>query len=496
VVWGIATQYLYQVLLMAIQVLVAPLLLKSKGSASLGGYAAIMQFVSYLALLDLGFTGTLGRYLSQSFSDESDGRKRFINFFNIGRWYLFSVCFVSGLVIAFSSLILPQSMGLNGSIKTDAIHALLILAVWYSIKFYFTMFYIALYASHQMKIGNICLTIGMVVRFSLTILFIRLNYGITGIVIANVSGDFSAALLQMIFFKIKFPFIRFSWRVYNKAIFKELFSFGINTFMINIAARIVQSSTTFVAGIMLGAIAAAHYYSMSSSVFIVFTFISVITFNLLPSMNEMVSKGNFAELRKIYISAFRLNMTLLIPSFMGFLLFHQYVTTLWVGSAQYEGFYYTVILNFYLIVITISNYNENVIIVLGNIKWYGRLQIISTVIGLSLSIAGAHFWGLKGVVAGNLITISPAGLYAFYRLLKQMDLKFSLHTFMPPLRFILIVTFITSGMLILQNKGWLKITIVEVIGIALIFGLLIIFEGIEKERRRQFTDFFLKLFKR
>ncbi len=496
-VWGIATQYLYQILLMALQVLVAPMLLKSdvSGGKLLGGYASLMQFVGYLTLLDLGFSDTLSRYLSKSFYDLSEGRKKFINIFNIGRWYLFSVCFIMGLAIAASSSYFPESIHLRGPLKEDVVHAMLILAMWYCVRFYFTMFNIVLYATQQMKTANICLTIGVVIRFTLVMLFIKFNYGITGIVMANVIGDFSAALLQMIFFKIKYPSIKFSWRIYDKSVFKELFTFGINALLINISTRIVLASTTIISGIMLGTVEAGNYYSMSTSIFIVFTFVNMIMYNLLPSMIEMIATNKMDDFRRTYVSTFKLKMTLLIPAFLGLLLFHQYITVLWVGKAHYEGFYYTIILSFYLIIVTISSYNENVLIILGNIKWYSRLQIISTIIGLLFTIAGGYLWGLKGIVSGNLIAITPVVIYVFLRLLKQINVRFSFFSFMPPIRFIVFLIILTLAIFVLQNKLG-KINLKEVLFTALLFILLIFFEGIDKERRLQLSGEFLKKIKR
>ena len=421
-------------------IMIAPILIKNGGSASLGGYAAIMQFVGYLTLLDFGFSSTLSRYLAQSYNDVSDGRKKFINIFNIGRWYLFFTCALMGIIIAVLSFIIPGSIGLVGGLKHDAQNAMLILACWYGVRFYFTMFNIVLYATQNMKIANICLTCGIVLRFFLTLLFVKLHYNITGIVAANVIGDFSAAFAQMIYFKVKNRGIKFSWRIYDKSVFRQLFTFGANSFLINIATRAFQGSTTFITGIMIGAVMAAHYYSMVTPPLIIFTFVNLIMYNLLPGLNEMLAKGEWDTLRSTYLNTLKIKITILVAAFFGILLFHKFITIIWVGKAQYEGFYYTAIFALYMIVVTIGSFNENILIVLGTIKWYARLQLVVTIAGILLTILCGHFFALKGIVLANLLVLTPTVIYVFYRLSKQLEIQKRIREGIPSLNYLLFIS--------------------------------------------------------
>ena len=485
-IWGLVTQGIFQITFMVLQIVIAPLLIKSGGAASLGSYAAIMQFVGYLTLLDLGFSSTLTRYLSQSYNDTTDGRKSFINIFNIGRWYLFGACFLMGVVLASLSFVIPESIGLKGEIKYDAQRAMLILAGWYCIRFYFTMFNIVLYATQNMKVANICLTGGIIFRFFLTILFVKLHYNITGIVAANVIGDFSAAFAQMIYFKRKNREIKFSWRIYDKSVFKQLFGFGVNSFLINIATRAFQSSTTFITGILVGAVAAAHYYSMITPAMIIFTFINLIMYNLLPGMNEMVAKGEWETLRKTYLDTLKLKLTILFAAFWGLLLFHRFITVLWVGSAQYEGFYFTAIFACYMVVVTIGSFNENVLIVLGTIKWYARLQITVSVLGILLTLGCGYLYGLKGIVLANLVVLTPTVLYVFYRLAKQLEILNRVRQGIPPIKYLVVVSLVSIAIFFAEKNIVGKINnILLLVGTAVTFLIIMWFTSLEHSQRVQ-----------
>ena len=471
---------------MILQIVIAPLLIRNGGAASLGGYAAIMQFVGYLTLLDLGFTSMLSRYLSQSYNDLNDGRRKFINIFNIGRWYLFCACLLMGTILAILSFIIPEAIGLKGSLRHDATNAMLILALWYSVRFYFTMFNIVLYATQNMKIANICLTVGIIIRFVLTLLFVKLHYNITGIIIANIIGDFLAAFAQMVYFKIKNPTITFSWKIYDKTVFKQLFSFGIDSFLINIATRAFQSSTTFITGIVVGAVAAAHYYSMVTPPMMIFTYVNLIMYNLLPGMNEMVAREEWDILRNTYLFTLKLKITLLIAAFFGLLIFHKFIVVLWVGKAQYEGFYFTIVLSIYMAVVTIGSLNENVLIVLGTIKWYARLQMVVTILGISFTIAGGYLYGLKGIVLANLFFLAPTVIYVFYKLAKQLNIVSRLNEVLPSYKYLLLIG--GASFLIYRADSILidKIDrILLLIFTAVLFAIIMWFTGVEKNQRQQ-----------
>ena len=482
---GLLTQGLFQITFMVLQITIAPLLIKNGGSASLGGYASIMQIVGYLTLLDLGFTSMLSRYLSQSFNDPVDGKKKFINIFNIGRWYLFVACAIMGLIIALLSFILPSSLGLKGYLQTDARNAMIILAIWYCIRYYFTMFNIVLYATQNMKVANICLTIGICLRFILTLIFIKLHYGITGIVLANVIGDFLAAFSQMIYFKVKNPDIKFSWKIYDKSVFKQLFSFGIDSFLINIATRAFQSSTVFIAGIMVGAVSAGHYYSMVTPPMMMFTYINLIMYNLLPGMNEMVIKEEWETLRNLYLQTLKSKITILIAAFWGLILFHKYIVLVWVGPSQYEGFYFTILLAFYMAVVTLASLNENVLIVLGTIRWYARLQVCITIAGLLLTVLGGYFFGLKGIVLGNLIVLTPSSCYVFYRLAKQLEILNRLKEALPSLKYTFIISAVSVLILMADERVAGKMHLVLLMFTAITYLLILWFTGFNAEQRKQ-----------
>ena len=71
--------------LVILQTVLTPAILKIAGQEVLGAYSIVMQIIGYGLILDFGLGVALSRYLSQSFGDNDKGTK-FIKIFNIGRY--------------------------------------------------------------------------------------------------------------------------------------------------------------------------------------------------------------------------------------------------------------------------------------------------------------------------------------------------------------------------------------------------------------------------
>jgi O-antigen/teichoic acid export membrane protein len=159
---------------------------------------------------------------------------------------------------------------------------------------------------------------------------------------------------------------------------------------------------------------------------------------------------------------------------------------LWVGSAQYEGLFYTIVLSFYMIVVTIGSFNENVLIVLGTIKWYSRMQIVVTIVGILLTIVCGYFFSLKGIVLANLCVLTPVVIYVFSRLIKQLQIQKRLAEALPSIKYVIAISaaaiLIYFGEMFIHGK---LNTIILLISTGAFFALIMWFTGVDKNQRIQ-----------
>ena len=112
--------------------------------------------------------------------------------------------------------------------------------------------------------------------------------------------------------------------------------------------------------------------------------------------------------------------------------------------------------------------------------------------GLIITVTAGHYFQLKGIVAGNLIAIIPVAIYSFYRLIKIIGIKDNFSEFLPNRTYIILLVVITIILLYAQFGLLIKVNILQLLITALLFVILVLFVGIEKEQR----VILLKVFKK
>ena len=91
---GTVTSLVQFGVLVVLQTVLTPVVLKIAGQEVLGAYSIVMQIIGYGLILDFGLGVALSRYLSQSFGYNDKGTK-FTKIFNIApkpctSWFAFS----------------------------------------------------------------------------------------------------------------------------------------------------------------------------------------------------------------------------------------------------------------------------------------------------------------------------------------------------------------------------------------------------------------------
>src|ERR1700747_3063546 len=118
-------QYISQILM---QALLAPVVLRLAGREALGAYAAIMQTLGFLALVDVAHSWSLERFLGQSIG-LPDGGARFRRVFTTARSLLLISNTVFAILTLIFSLYITRLFHLSPGIALQARHALYVIAV-------------------------------------------------------------------------------------------------------------------------------------------------------------------------------------------------------------------------------------------------------------------------------------------------------------------------------------------------------------------------------
>lgn len=405
-----------------LQVILTPLILKIAGQEVLGAYSIIMQIVGYGILLDLGFSVALSRFLSQTFGLNDQGN-RFTEIFTIGRVFLLLTNLVFATLIFLVALKIGDVIVASESIISQARFALYFLSAWTIVRTPLALYNHGLMATQNMAAANIIAIIGNMSRLLLSLILVYTGFGLIGLIAANILSEALTFAIQMKYFKKKYPNYSFGWRVADNKLFKEIFSFGVKYWGVNLAGVLFLGSDSIIVGNLYGASAASVFYTTKIPAFLAFQFIFRLSDNAAPAANELFSQGNLDALKAAYLKIMRYSLLLAIPLSIGIIGFNEAVITAWVGAVQYAGNIMSLAMAAFVLTQVVNHINAMITLAAGDMRRWSAVSIWTSLMSLVLSYWLGKMFGMQWVMVAIALMDIPNVIFLFKRSLTGLKLS-------------------------------------------------------------------------
>lgn len=406
---------------MLLQAFLAPLVLRLAGQETLGAYALLMQVVGYLAMLDLGFSVTLNRYLAQA-NGYDDGGRRLSDVLSTARTFLFGAnVLISALTLLFA-LKVDAFFSLSPQVATQAQWGLVLLAAWGIVKIPWTVFGIGLNATQDLAAYNFIGIVGNASRLLLSLGLVFSGGGLVGLMLANVLAEMLSTIMYTVRFRRLNPSLTPFWGIPDRQLFREMIGFGAQAFLINIAWRLVYYTDNIVVGYLYGAAAVSIYYTTQMPTSIGFNIVNRLSDNASPAVNELYAREEAETLRNSYLRLHRFTLLLVLPLAAGLCLLNRSLITLWVGERQYAGDLMTYALAAFALLITVSHASLTFVFASGKIRTLGLVSVLEGVTNLGLSLWLGRRIGLAGVMVATVIANVPTTSYLLAVSLRALGL--------------------------------------------------------------------------
>jgi O-antigen/teichoic acid export membrane protein len=405
---GYCINVLQLLLYMALQGLLAPLILKFAGVSTLGAYGAVMQIVAYYSILDYSLSMTLSRNLAQS--QEGDVA-RFRAIFTTGRTcLLFSGC-ASAVVAVLIAGPFVTLLRLPPAVARDATLALYLLAGWFILRTPVAAYDAALMATQNLATAHTITGIQNVARALGSLTAVLLGFGLVGMVSAAIFADLAAGSLYRRNFTGLYPDHAPAWGLPDSALLKIMLSFTVHALAIQLATMLTFASGQLMAGYLAGAVGVSIIYTNQLPAQMAYSLILRLADNASPAINELKGKGEVAALRQAFFRIHRLTLNLSIPLAFGILLFNRTLISRWVGPAQYGGALMSAALAALTVVVSIEHVNVVFAMAMGREKTVARFAAVEAALALALSCLFGRMWGVGGIPAGITVAILPKTFY-------------------------------------------------------------------------------------
>jgi O-antigen/teichoic acid export membrane protein len=412
-------QYTAQIL---IQILLAPIVLKVAGRETLGAYAAIMQTLSFLALVDIAHSWSLERFLAQAVGT-NDGGARFRHVFTTARSMLLVTNVVfAGLVFIFSMFI-RRLFHLTPDIAIEARHALYVIAIWSIVRTPLAAYFNALIATQDMAAANMIAALQTTGRGIASLLFVLAGGGLFGLMLAGITVEAGAALLYRVRFRRLNPTLMPGWGIPDKPLFREMLAFGGHAMFLNIGNMLMFTSGNTIAGMTAGAANASSFYTSQMPTSTAYNMVLRLSDSATPAINELFGKGEMERLKRALKRLTRFLLLMSLPLGLGVFLYNHDLVVAWVGERQYVGELLTVSLAIFCVTISIQRVAIVYSFVFG---WMRLLTVTALVQGLAnfgLAFLFEREFGLGGITLALVLVQLPQSFLLWRKISKTFNLN-------------------------------------------------------------------------
>ncbi|HEX3435183.1 MAG TPA: hypothetical protein VHT24_00330 [Pseudacidobacterium sp.] len=480
-----------------VQILLAPVVLRMAGRETLGAYAAIVQTLGFIAVVDIVGAWSLERFLGQSIGLD-DGGLRFRCIFTTARTvFLFCNTLFATLVLVFSFFI-ERLFHLSPAVAHQAHYALYVISVWAIVRTPLAAYQNASTATQDMAASNLIATGGGIARTVASLVFVLLGGGLFGLMLSGslVEG------LSYFFFRMRFkkmnPHLMPRWGIPDKALLKEMLGFGGYAFVLNLGNSLVFSSGNMIAGMTHGAAVASSFYTTQMPTVTSLNMMMRLPDSSAPAINELWGRREVEKLRSTLHRILRLLLALTLPLATGVLLFNQDVVITWVGPKQYAGTLLTASLAAFCIIVAIQRMAITYSFVFGWMRLLTTTALIQGAANFGLAFYLAKQLGLGGITLALVIVVLPQTIILWHRIGRFLEVNVTgllggcVTRSLIPLGCAAVCSFLVHRMVVIGQRHFLAL-LAEMLAFTLVYAVLayplVLFEHDRTEVKRYLRSF-------
>ena len=401
IIRGIYLNYLYLFVGLILSFVLTPIILQHLGQSAYGLWVVFGSIVGYFGLLDFGMNTATIKYTSEYHArNEQDNLNKYIStvlimFIFIGI-FIILVCF--GLTPFIPGLFnIPKDLISVGRI------AFLIMGVNVALELVGATFGNMLYGYQRVDVWKTFCLIRASANASFTIIFLRLGFGLIGVVVASFLSILILISLYLLFMRHSNYETVIDPRLADVNTLKKIAPYSIRSFVLSLTSQILYYTDNIVIGIFLGASLVTMYSIAYRLCFLATYIFSIITQTMFPTFTKLYTIGDIDGLKSLYLKTVRISVVIMVPIglFLGF--FGHSFINLWVGEEHFVGINVLLVLIFMDFLHSFGTPPGLLLQALGKNKTFVFSEILNAGLNLLLSIILVRRIGLMGVALGTLI---------------------------------------------------------------------------------------------
>ncbi len=412
---GVASGYVMLAVTAVSGLASVPVALHYLSKEQFGLWALMWTLLSYLNLVDLGMSGSIARLLID-FKDDRDGG-HYGSLIKTG-WL---VLLTQGLIVLATGLIFANSftqlMAIPAHLQPEFIQLIKlqcgVVALGYAVRIFGHL----LTAHQRMDLANYAGTLAPLVNLAALWVCFYFGFGVFSIVWATLCATLANAAVQGIACEMWgfFP-RRGGWGTTSWTLFKEIFNYGRDLFLISLGVQVILGSQTMIITRLLG-LENATAWNVGTRTFVILReAIGRVIFSPLSAFSEMMVRGERTRLHDRYRSLVVLVASLSVFMGVSFALCNGvFVTVLTSGRIAWPPLN-DLLLGIWLVVLSVQSCHSSLIMTTKQIRFMRFVFFIEGAIYVVLAVLTVTRGGLPALIACSVCcTTLFSGIYGAWR---------------------------------------------------------------------------------
>lgn len=401
IIRGIHVYYIHLIFSFVYTLILTPIILKYLGKAEYGIWAIFNSVVAYFMLFDLGMTNSVAKYTSEY---RAIGQEKKLS--SLISSILTIFLFISALVVIVTIGLTPfiaRIFNISQDLIGKAQVTFFIMGLNIALLLIGGVFGNIIYGMQRVDVWKAFSIVNLLVNAALTILFLRLGFGLVGVAIATIFGTIVLISLYLIFLRCSKAKLFIHPGLVKTKLIKEVAPYSLRTFVLGVTCRGCYFTSNIIIGLFLGVSAVAPYEVAFKVCFLPTFLFSVISTTFFPHFSRLYALKDINSLRGLYLKLTKISLAIIAPVILFLIFWGRSFINLWVGKENFVGmsaFMVLVAMDFFHALGTSS---VMLLQSIGKNRALMYSELANVVLNLSLSILLIRQIGILGIPLGMLL---------------------------------------------------------------------------------------------
>lgn len=402
---GALLSYIYLALTFAVGIFYTPILLNFLGESEYGVYSVANSAIAFLAILDLGFSQTMIRYVSRCKAlKDKTGEQKLNGMFLLMYSGIAVVALIAGTILFFNlDVVFQRGFTPAETVQLKIIFVILLINLVVS-------FPLGIYSSIiSANEGFFYLKFVNIISFALThtAILLALFMGYKSVMMAVITTTVSIALklITAVYGTSRYR-VRFIFRGFDRTLLREVFLFSFFIFLNIVIDQLYSNTDKFILGALCSS-AMVTTYTVGVQFYSYFEqFSTSISGVFLPKITQLVTvNDDLEEVSALFCRIGRVQFILLGFLMSGFIIFGRQFIALWVGKDQMDAYGIALVVILPALIPLSQNLGISVLRALNKHRFRSIIYFFIALVNVGLSIPLAiRFGGFGAACATGFAT--------------------------------------------------------------------------------------------